>query len=214
MREEIASVVFPVFNHGLGLKERLDSGEQPDFTFEQSVLKQLLQGVYEASRNKDYGGDSSANFRTSGATMGTLPSMNDPGGKGRGSDQFLGIHYALCCWLDEIFCVGSVWARQWNERKMETALYQSNDRAYKFWEQAKKAENRRNSDVLETFYLCVMLGFRGDYRDNPQDLEKWTSAVRGRLARVRKTISSRRRCAARRLPTLRPCTVRKVLTAW
>lgn len=182
MREEMATVVFPVFNHGIALKERLENGEDPDFAFEQSVIKQLLGAVYEASRNKDYGSESSASFRTQGATMGTIPSINDAGGK-RAGDQFLGIHYALCCWLDEIFCIDSKWARQWNEKKMETALYQSNDRAYKFWDQAKRAENRRNSDVLETFYLCVMLGFRGDFRDVPQDLEKWTTAVRGRLAK-------------------------------
>lgn len=182
MREEMAAVVFPVFNYGIALKERLANGENPDFAFEQSQIKQLLAAVYEASRNKDYGGESSASFRTQGATMGTISAIDAPSGKA-GDSQFLGIHYALCCWLDEIFCIESPWSRQWNEKKMETANYKSNDRAYKFWDQAKRAENRRNSDILETFYLCVMLGFRGDFRDVPQDLEKWTAAVRGRLAK-------------------------------
>ena len=73
--------------------------------------------------------------------------------------RFLGVRYGLTCWLDELFILYSPWERLWNERKLEASLYGTNDRAWRFWEQARLAESRAGSSALEVFYLCVILGF-------------------------------------------------------
>ncbi len=76
--------------------------------------------------------------------------------------------------------------RSWNERKLETALYGTNDRAWKFWEQAKHADARSGSDALEVFYLCAMLGFRGEMRGQADKLLGWTRATQVRIAKGQK----------------------------
>src|SRR6266852_5305509 len=65
----------------------------------------------------------------------------------RSPEVFLGIRYALACWLDEVFILDSPWGRIWNERKIEEALYGTNDRAWFFWEQAQHAANRTGVDA-------------------------------------------------------------------
>lgn len=114
---EIPDLFHPVFAYGLQLKARLESGERPVFDAEQGVLKGLLLSETEARRWSGYGGD-------------TGPAGLE-GGARRGA-QFLGVRYALVCWLDELFTLDSPWQGQWNEHKLEVALYGTNDRAWKF----------------------------------------------------------------------------------
>ena len=177
MKEEIANLVHPVFSYGLRLKERLGRGEASDMETEQATLKGLLLGENEARRVADYGGDRGA------------PDLSTMGGRSmdtarRGGDHFLGIRYALVCWLDEIFVVDSQWSQEWNEHKLESMLYGTNDRAWTFWEQARKAEARPGGDALEVFFLSVMLGFRGEYREQPDRLQAWVAATQARIAKM------------------------------
>lgn len=167
MQEAIANLVHPVFAYGLRLKERLGRGEAPTFEIEQAALKGLLLSDIEARRWADFGGDSEA------------------GGEGRtrSSQQFLGIRYALACWLDELFILDSPWSGRWNERKLEVALYGTNDRAWKFWEQARLAEARAGADAVEVFFLCVMLGFRGELAEESERLQAWVAATRSQVTR-------------------------------
>ncbi len=154
MREEIADLVYPVLREGLDLKERLERGAPPDLAAAQARLNQLLRREAEAKQWPDFGG----------------------------SGDFLGSRYGLACWLDELFSESaSDWGRQWNNAKRETALYGSNDRSWKFWEQAQLAESRSEKDALEAFYLCAMLGFRGQLADEPGRLREWREAVERQL---------------------------------
>lgn len=166
MQNAIASAVFPVLSHGIRLHERLKRGETPDFDAERAVLKGYLTNP-EASRWTDFGGEGDS--RSLSMT--------------RRGDQFLGIRYALVSWLDEIFILDSPWGDLWNERKLETELYGTNIRAELFWEQARRAEGRPGIDALEVFFLCVMLGFRGDLVEQPQRLQEWAASVQARIAR-------------------------------
>jgi len=166
MQEEIANLVHPVLTHGLRLKERLDRGEKPSLDVEQAALKGLLQSEIEARRWVSFGGDERS---------------GDAGEARRGA--FLGIRYALVCWLDELFTTGSAWEAQWNERKLEADLYGTNDRAWKFWEQARLADTWPDSDPLEAMYLCVMLGFSGELRGRPDQLRNWVSVAQTRLSK-------------------------------
>jgi type VI secretion system protein ImpK len=172
MQEELANLVHPVFTYGLHLRDRLELGEEPRIEVEQTILRGLLLSELEARRWSDFGGSESA----------------PPPGAGRGKDEasaavlpFLGVRYALACWLDEIFILHSPWGQEWNERKLEMALYGSNDRSWRFWQQAALAERRPTPDALEVFYLCTMLGFRGEYREQADRLRAWVSTAQQRL---------------------------------
>jgi type VI secretion system protein ImpK len=171
MRDELANVVYPIITHGLRLKERLEHGEEPDLHTEQTDLKKLLRSESEARRWPDYGG--------SGSPLDSMAGQSRQGG----GDRFLGSRYALVCWLDEIIILDSPWNAVWNEQKLEEALYGQNERAYKFWEQARIAEARMEADALEVYYLCVMLGFRGDLREKPDKLRVWRDAVEGAIGK-------------------------------
>jgi type VI secretion system protein ImpK len=179
MRDEIANLVHPVLIYGVDLKDRLDRGEDPNLESEQAQLKGLLLSESEARRHHDFGGEGDAAH-----SMVSVVGATRSGDSGRrGGDQFLGIRYALACWLDELFILGSSWESEWNERKLEVALYGTNDRAWKMWDQAKKAESRSGTDAMETFYLATMMGFRGDLRDSVDKLRTWTTNTQARIFR-------------------------------
>src|SRR6202035_3808810 len=65
----------------------------------------------------------------------------------------------------------------------ETALYGTNDRAWRLWEQARQAERQGDADALEASFLSVMLGFRGDA--TPDQARAWVAAARARQGRLK-----------------------------
>jgi type VI secretion system protein ImpK len=152
MQEEIANLVHPVLACGLRLKERLQQGDKPLLDVEQATLKGLLLSEAEARRWTSFGGEAGA---------GGPGELAAPGaGRRGGEQQFLGIRYALVCWLDELFTLDSPLAGAWNERKLEVALYGTNDRAWKFWDQARRAET-----------LPERTQVRGQQWDGPAELD-------------------------------------------
>lgn len=173
MREELANLVYPVLTRALDIKDRLARGDEPELHVEQVALKGLLQSDAEARRVPDFGGE---------VDMDALRGAGLFEGNAR-KEIFHGVRYALTCWLDEMFILDTPWEMAWNEQKLEMALYGTNDRAWKFWEQAHLAERRPDSDAVEAFYLCVMLGFRGTMGEEPEKLRAWATAIQGRIAR-------------------------------
>ncbi len=166
MHDDLSRLVHAVLRHGLRLKERLDRGDTPSLEGEQAELRRLLQGPPEAERWPDYVGDAA-----------------ERGAAARPGAPFLGLRYALACWLDELFILHSSWDAAWNERKLEAALYGTNDRAWRFWEQAALAEARPDSGLTEIYYLCAVLGFRGELREAPERLASWVADARARVTR-------------------------------
>lgn len=165
MRPDIANLVYPVFGHALKLKDRLARGDDnTTVQKEQSILKGLLKSESEARRWSEFAGEITRTVA------------------GGPSDGFLGIRYALVCWLDEIFILDSPWKSDWSELSLEVALYGTRDRSFKFWDQARRAEARPETDALEVFFLCVMLGFRGDLSDAPDRLKTWRDGTEAHLA--------------------------------
>jgi type VI secretion system protein ImpK len=170
MHETTARFVYPVLEVGLRLKRRLGRGAAPAFDREHGRLKELLFAPAPP-----------------GPVLGPLPAETGRGGvRHSPADRsaFLGVRYALACWLDELFTRAPEWADRWNERKLEVELYGTNDRAWKFWEQARLAEQMPADDALEVFYLCVRLGFRGSLGEDPARLAEWLTATRDRLSRL------------------------------
>ncbi len=97
---------------------------------------------------------------------------------GEETEGFFGIRYPLICWADEIIIRDSPWGERWAESSLEGQRFGSNERAYRFWEQAEIAEGRIGAEALEVFYLAVMLGFRGSLQDNPEELQAWFKRVK------------------------------------
>lgn len=93
--------------------------------------------------------------------------------------------YALVAWIDDMMIEAPWEGREWwRENALEVELFKTRDRATQFFLKAKDAANMTRRDALEVFYVCVVLGFRGLYRDNqaalladqfrlPVDLETW-----------------------------------------
>lgn len=168
MNDRCSRLAYPVISYGLSLLERVERGTAPDLAREQAILKDLLLAE-ETSVRADNGDDA-------GFDGLVVPKP--------ASQRFLGVRYALVCWLDELFTTRSRWAEDWNEHKLEVELYGSNDRAWKFWEQARLAQTRATTDALTVFYLCVMLGFRGALGEHPEQLGTWLAASRQRLGQI------------------------------
>ena len=153
-----ANCVYPVIEHGLRIRDVLTRGEALSFEREHTRLREMLL---------DPG--------PSNAMLGPRP------GDRIATGEFLGIRYALVCWLDELIITGTAWRDQWNERKLEVELYGSNDRAWKFWDQARLAEQQPQQDALEVYFLCVQLGFRGILLEDRDKLREWANQTRAVL---------------------------------
>jgi type VI secretion system protein ImpK len=169
MRKEIADYVLPVFRSAIEYKEGLRTNEnvwKSRFSECQKKLMALLQAPVQDELRNDVLGD---------------PRSYDGAG-GRGG--FLGIRYALACWLDEIFILDSPWRDQWNVNSLESTLYKSRERATEFWTQAQRAQTRPTWDALEVYYLCVMLGFRGEMIEKPAELAAWRDGIQSQITQA------------------------------
>ncbi|MEW5767475.1 MAG: DotU family type IV/VI secretion system protein [bacterium] len=83
--------------------------------------------------------------------------------------------YALAAFLDEI--IG------W-ESRLEREFFQSNIAGEEFFdklEQIRKVKSR--GDVLQVYYLCLLLGFEGKYVQNPQRLQGYIQEFREGIRR-------------------------------
>lgn len=96
--------------------------------------------------------------------------------------------YALVVWIDDVL-INSRWEfnQEWADNfLLEVDLYGPREAYDKFYTEAELAKKLPTSDALEVFYVCVVLGFRGMYRDQidaerrapilglPTTLEDWT----------------------------------------
>ena len=172
MNSDLTQHVLAVLAYGLDLKDRLnaDPSQLPNLDEEHSRLKDLLLAEGAVRGHPDYG-DSAPR---------PVPWDNR---------DFLGVRYALTCWIDEIFIsdplpASLAWSQRWKERALETEIYGDTQyRADRFWYQADLAEKRPGAEALEAFLWCVMLGFRG----NPTAIDpaQWTDRVRRRVLAAR-----------------------------
>ena len=164
MRDDLANQVHDIILHGLKLRDRVAAGDRPHLGGEQAKLKGMLGS---ANSPAPWGSESDPT-----ASVGT----------GQAERSFLGMRYALTCWLDEVL-IEAGW-REWDENKLESALYRTNIRYSNFWAQARLAEATPSGiDAQEVFLLCVLLGFRGEMGEQPGKLREWVSATRTRVTR-------------------------------
>jgi type VI secretion system protein ImpK len=130
--------------------------------------------------------------------------MDQSEGQLGGRDDWKLAKYALVSWIDEVLIdapwSGSGW---WYENPLEVEIFNTRVCNEQFYVKAQEAAALVRKDALEVFYLCVVLGFRGLYRDPvaavalaeprglPGDLETWAkqTAMAIKLGQGRPRIS-------------------------
>jgi hypothetical protein len=170
-----------VFGAGLDLLGRLEQGHTPNVENERQKLLGLVQGDSELQNSPMYVGDQTPAVGRGGGVTGPL---------GNVSGQYLGVRYALACWADEVMLrfAPPWWADRWESDTLEVRLYGgAQERAWRFWEQAKRAEGKGGPEALEAYLWAVMLGFRGepDQAAPPVVPKEWVDGVRRRVLQVR-----------------------------
>jgi type VI secretion system protein ImpK len=148
MRDELAEPVYQILKKGFALiDERRARGESVDIDQARNDLLALL---------------------------------NDPRLTEAGQDKS-DARFALVCWLDEMLIDPSrptPWGQEWSRRSLENHLYRSRERFHLFWDPGvRQAEARSSIDTLEVYYLCMLLGFRGDFGDRPEELRAGPARV-------------------------------------
>src|SRR4051794_33225383 len=135
MTDPFANLVSPVFQAVIDLQSRLAQGEDPPIAPER---EQILLALDEAERKAAVSSQLSHDFELA--------------------------KYALVYWIDEVL-INSPWrhAMEWRQQILEWDIYQERLRADRFFEKGQEAESLANTDPLETYFLCVALGFRGRY---------------------------------------------------
>jgi len=108
---------------------------------------------------------------------------------GQGPDWQLA-KYALVAWIDDVL-IDAPWEGRgwWKENALEVEVFNTRLRHELFYTKAQEASALPRKDALEVFYVCVVLGFRGLYRDPaaaavlaeprglPADLESWARST-------------------------------------
>jgi type VI secretion system protein ImpK len=116
--------------------------------------------------------------------------------------------YALASWIDEML-VEAPWSGRdwWSNNVLEVELFNSRECYDRFYVLAKEASTLTQRDALEVFYVCVVLGFRGLYRDPefarstiqalalPPDIDGWArqAAMAIRLGQGRPQIAGKKK---------------------
>ncbi|HTN75241.1 MAG TPA: DotU family type IV/VI secretion system protein [Pirellulaceae bacterium] len=74
--------------------------------------------------------------------------------------------YALASWSDEML-IDSPWEGHnwWSNNALEVELFQTRSCFDQFFIRAQEVTTLARRDALEVYYVCVVLGFRGLYRD-------------------------------------------------
>jgi type VI secretion system protein ImpK len=132
--------------------------------------------------------------------------------------------YALVSWIDEML-VEIPWEGRdyWSNNVLEVELFNTRLCNEQFYVRAQESSTLARRDALEVFYVCVVLGFRGLYRDPqtalmfsaahglPPDLDTWAkqASLAIRLGQGRPALAAPRRDIAG-APPLRT----KPLVAW
>ncbi len=135
MSPEFSGLVDPVIQQVLGLVSRIESGERVDLMTERNAIRSEID---EAAK--------------------TAAAPSSPVRR----DDFELAKEAIVYWTDEV--VTQV-IPEWKDIVLETEYYGTRDRAWKFYVDGEQKARHASPDVVETWYLALVLGFEGDIRD-------------------------------------------------
>jgi type VI secretion system protein ImpK len=152
MTDAFANIVSPVFRHLIDFQHGVARGDHPQLDAEQ---QQILALLAEAEQKANAVGELAQDYEFA--------------------------KYALVYWIDEVL-INSHWshAPEWGQHILEWDIFHERLRADRFYEKAREAEARASMNPLETFYLCVALGFRGNKIDDAS-LRAWGDRAYSRI---------------------------------
>lgn len=144
----------------------------PVFQVMLDLLDQISQGVAVSPQNERY--RIKAAIDRAEATLG-------------GGTEWELSKYALVSWIDEML-LETPWSGRdwWSNNVLEVQYFNTRLCNERFYTKAQEASAQPRRDALEVFYNCVILGFRGLYREAnlaslltanhglPPDLLSWT----------------------------------------
>ncbi len=155
MTDAFAALVMPIFQNVIDLRVRLSWDDPPGI----DEVKRWIRAWIEEAGNR---------------------ALIDP----VLSDDFNLTKYGLVSWIDELL-TETEWGRKvdWGSEQhvLEWDIYRSHIRAEKFYTMAEAAENRHSVDPLETYLLCVALGFRGVKAFDEEEFQSWIERIYARV---------------------------------
>ena len=86
----------------------------------------------------------------------TAGATNQPGQRTEDLDL---ARRALLYWVDEVLTQADA---EWKDITLEFDYYGEKNRAWRFYEYGERAARSSAPDIIETWYLCLVLGFEGD----------------------------------------------------
>jgi type VI secretion system protein ImpK len=100
---------------------------------------------------------------------------------GHGEEDIKAARYALCSLIDETL-LNSRWAfkTQWAERPLQLDHFGEHMAGERFFDLLERIrqKGRRKVDLLETFCMCLLLGFQGKYKmGGSEELTRLTRAL-------------------------------------
>ena len=98
--------------------------------------------------------------------------------------------YAFVAFMDEsVLGSGQAMFSNWSSRPLQEEIFGDHTAGEAFFRTLEglleRANDAETTDVLEVYQLCLLLGFRGRYRENPLELERFREAVDRRIERAR-----------------------------
>lgn len=135
MTPEFASLVNPTLHYVLDLANRLKNSEQVDMKLERYRIREELQRAQE--------------------------NASRVAGKVRPADFELA-RQVLVCWTDEVLTNAYP---AWQEATLEWEYFNTQDRAWNFYVVGETKARNASGDVIELWYLALVLGFEGDIED-------------------------------------------------
>ena len=171
MTPRFAEVIDPILLHVFSLLERIDEGVAIRPAEEKRTLETMI--------------------READSQVGAF------------SDHWEIAKYALVSWIDEMLVDAHIWPGQdwWRENVLEWSIFNSRCCNDLYYVKAKETLTGAADDSLQMTYVCVLLGFRGLYRDAtlnriliekhglPKDLNAWSSEFAQAVSQARKRLS-------------------------
>jgi len=88
--------------------------------------------------------------------------------------------FALVAFIDETL-ITSNWSERdtWQANPLQNELFKRSDAGKEFFNLLAQLRKRRQAHpgVLEVYYLCIALGFEGQFQDDPRELQKLIDEV-------------------------------------
>lgn len=167
MTPRFADAVDPILLEMFSLLERIDSGGTVSPAEERRILEQLIKDADQRLADKH--------------------------------EEWELAKYVLVAWIDEMLVDAHIWPGQeeWRENVLEWSLFKMRQCNSLYYIKAKQALNADDGDAIQMAYVCVLMGFRGLYRDPrlnrmlidqndlASDLDAWTDEYATAVSQAR-----------------------------